>query len=115
MPETASATTPHIDPTQSLVETILSESPLGMSATARRLGTFRDGKATHPSTITRWATRGVQLPDGRLLKLEAVRVNGRLVTSWPAILRFIAAQQPPDSNGHRLETTPRTPGERRRA
>ena len=73
---------------------ILTEGPLGMSAAARLLGTFRDGKPTHPSTLVRWHHRGVTLPDGRTVRLEAVRINGRLVTSRAAVIRFVAAQQP---------------------
>jgi hypothetical protein len=86
--------TTHSPPvTPDLVEKILAEGPIGMSAAARRLGTFRDGKATHASTPTRWATVGVRLADGSILKLEAVRLNGRLVTSWQAVLRFVRTQQ----------------------
>ena len=76
-----------------LVERILSESPVGMSAGARLLGTFRGGKPTVPSTLTRWAMHGVTLPDGTVLKLEVIRLNGRLLTSKQALIRFIAAQQ----------------------
>lgn len=75
------------------VDRILSEGALGMSAAARLLGTFREGRPTHPSTVARWHRDGVTLADGRVIRLEAIRVNGRLVTSRGAIVRFIAAQQ----------------------
>jgi hypothetical protein len=88
-----------------LVERILAEGALGMSAIARLCGTFRGGAATHPSTPTRWATQGVRLADGRVVKLEAVKLNGRLISSKPALIRFIQAQQTTPPN----DTPPRSP------
>lgn len=84
------------------VNRILSEGALGMSAAARLLGTFRDGRPTHPSTVARWHRDGVTLADGRVIRLEAIRLNGRLVTSRAAIVRFVAAQQHPDQSAMRL-------------
>ncbi|MDB5314051.1 MAG: hypothetical protein JWO38_8253 [Gemmataceae bacterium] len=78
-----------------LVERILAEGPLGMSAIARLCGKYRNGAATHPSTPKRWHSKGVTLTDGRVIKLDAVRLNGRLVSSRAALLRFIRAQQNP--------------------
>jgi len=54
------------------------------------------GKANtlHPSTIVRWATRGV---GG--VKLETVRIGGMLYTSTEAISRFVAA-----ANNHSTHT-----------
>lgn len=75
------------------VERLLRESPIGLTQAANLCGTFRDGKVTHPATLTRWATKGVRLPDGRVLRLETMRLNGRLLTSRPALVRFIRAQQ----------------------
>jgi hypothetical protein len=104
-------------PATDLVDRILSEGPLGMSEAARRLGTIRGGTETHSSTPTRWATRGVRLADGTLLKLEAIRLNGRLATSWPAIVRFTAAQQdnPPAATHSTPASATRTASARRRA
>ena len=78
-----------------LVDQIMSEGPLGMSAIARLCRSFRGGVSTHPSTPPRWHTKGVVLADGRVGRLEAVRVNGRLISSRAALLRFIEAQQGP--------------------
>jgi hypothetical protein len=94
------------------IDRILTEQPIGMSEAARLLGTFRAGRPCHPSTIVRWCLSGVRLADGRQLRLEFVKVANRLVTSRPALLRFLAAQQ--DSNPEPVEP-PRSPGERRRA
>jgi hypothetical protein len=51
-----------------------------------------DGPGVDHSTTFRWATLGVKLPDGSRLKLEAVRVGGRWLTSNAAIARFVKAQ-----------------------
>ena len=80
------------DPTTQLVETIIAEGPIGMGPAARLLGTFQGGRACHPGTVTRWAVAGIR-HSGAVLKLEAVRVGGRLVTSRAAVVRFLAAQQ----------------------
>jgi hypothetical protein len=41
---------------------------------------------THPSTLMRWRTRGIQG-----IRLEAVRVGGHWMTSRQAIQRFVSA------------------------
>src|SRR5262249_3535714 len=78
-----------------LVSRLLEEGPIGMALAATAFGTFRDGRPTHPSTVARWAHRGVRLADGRVVRLERFRLNGRLCPSRPAIVRFIRAQQDP--------------------
>lgn len=83
------------EPVQDLIDRILSEGPVGMAAAARLYGTFRQDRPTHPSTPTRHALQGVRLPDGRVVRLETVRIAGRLVTSRAAVIRFLVAQQPP--------------------
>lgn len=95
---------------ETLVARILRETPIGMAVVARRLGRFRDDKPTHPRTPTRWARDGVLLADGTRLHLEAVILSGRLVTSWPAVERFIEAQQQPVSGP--AAPPVRSPGQR---
>lgn len=95
------------------IDRLLDEHPIGMSQAARLLGTFRGGRACHPSTVVRWCHPGVRLADGRQLRLEHLKVAGRLMTSRPALLRFLAAQQTPDSCPE--VEPPRTAAERRRA
>lgn len=50
-------------------------------------------------TIARWYSRGITLPGGRVLRLEAVRVGGRVMTTEAALFRFIEQQQdePPET------------------
>jgi hypothetical protein len=55
-------------------------------------GHGRESNPTHYSTPTRHGLKGVRLKDGRLLKLETIRVAGRLMTSRQAVLRFFEAQ-----------------------
>ena len=87
---------PHLfpRPADALVERLLGEGLISMSKAASLCGEFRGGKGTHPSTIVRWAARGVRLPGGSVLRLETVRLGGRLATSRAALARFVAAQQP---------------------
>lgn len=75
------------------VDRLTAEGLIGMVEAARLMGTFRNGKGTHPSTLIRWCLNGISLADGRLLKLESIRCSNRLLTSRPAVLRFLAAQQ----------------------
>lgn len=70
-----------------LVERLTSEGLISMREAAKLYG-----RTTHKSTATRHAVRGVKLPDGTVIRLEAIRVSGSLVTSRAAVLRFFAAQ-----------------------
>lgn len=96
----------------SLVQRLKTEGFKAFSALAEGLVSYRDDKRTHPSTLTRWATRGVKLAGGTVLKLEAVRINGRLVSSQQALIRFLEAQQ---DGGPKRTVPTRTPAERKRA
>ena len=87
MPTTASQTA------EQTIETLISEGPIGMAAAARLMGTFRGGKPTHPSTLTRHCLAGVKLQTGEVVRLEHFRAANRLMTTRPALLRFLAAQQ----------------------
>jgi hypothetical protein len=71
----------------------------------------REGRPLHQSTIFRWATRGIKLPSGEVLKLEAARVSGKMLTTLAALHRFLAAQQTAESQQMPVI---RTPGRRER-
>jgi hypothetical protein len=90
---------------------IIRESTLSLAEAAKRIPPFRPGRAVSVSCITRWILQGVRTPQGRL-RLEAVRIGGRWVTSLEALERFIAGQTP--NLADRLQL-PRTPAARRRA
>jgi hypothetical protein len=49
------------------------------------------------SCIFRWIADGVQSPDGSIVRLEAVRMGGRWLTSVEALHRFAEAQTPAPS------------------
>ncbi|MBY0514016.1 MAG: DUF1580 domain-containing protein [Gemmataceae bacterium] len=99
-------------PAPSLVQKILDEKPIGMAAAAALVGSFRRGRPTHCATVTRWCAKGVKRADGRVVRLESVRVGGRMVTSKAAVVRFLEAQQrepaaaPPQSDTGQLSPAP---------
>jgi hypothetical protein len=82
---------------ETLVERIVREGPISMAAASRFYGEARPGVPTHRATPSRHALRGIRLPDGSTLKLEAIRVNGALRTSRAAVIRFLERQQSPDA------------------
>jgi hypothetical protein len=94
---------------------IRSEQILSLPQAARRFPPFRQGRPVNPSTIWRWISNGVKLPDGRRVKLGAVRLSGRWLTSVEAIERFIAAQTPAPAGDTAPTPTPRTMRQRQRA
>jgi hypothetical protein len=73
---------------------ILAGAGLSISQASRRFPPYRENKPIAPSTVFRWMLNGVRLPDGSRVRLEAVRLGGRWLTSAPAIERFIARQTP---------------------
>jgi Protein of unknown function (DUF1580) len=93
---------------------IRSEQLLSLPQAARRFPPYRQDRPVNPSTVWRWISGGVKLPDGSRVKLGAVRLSGRWLTSVEAIERFIAAQTraPADNTADAL--TPRTPAKRQR-
>ena len=64
---------------------------LSLSAAGRLFPGHRGGKSVDPSTVFRWVTKGTRAPNGVSVKLEAVRVGVRWLTSRGAIARFVAA------------------------
>jgi Protein of unknown function (DUF1580) len=65
---------------------LLDEGLLYLSEIPRHLPSTLLGRRVHLSTVIRWRTRGV---GG--VRLEAVRLGGRWVTSREALARFTAA------------------------
>jgi hypothetical protein len=83
-----------------VVSQLMSESLIGLNAAARRLPPGRCGKPVTFSCVLRWVQQGVPGPDGERVKLEAVRLGGRWLTSLEALARFAARLTP------RLDTQP---------
>jgi hypothetical protein len=90
------------------------EKPIPLNTAAGLIPPARNGKKTHLSTLLRWITRGAKSPSGERVRLEAVRLGGRWMTSKEALQRFAERLTP------RLDTatepaTPRTLSQRQRA
>jgi hypothetical protein len=90
------------------------EKPIPLNTAASLIPPARNGKRTHLSTLLRWITAGARSPSGERVRLEAVRLGGRWMTSREALQRFAERLTP------RLDTaastaTPQTPGQRQHA
>jgi hypothetical protein len=90
-----------------------SEPPISLAAAARLIPPARKGKRTHLSTLLRWILTGAKAPDGTVVRLDAIRLGGRWMTSAAALQRFaeqltprLDSPAPPDV---------RTPTQRQRA
>jgi hypothetical protein len=90
-----------------------SETKIPLAVAAAETPPGRNGKRCHLSTFIRWITRGARGPHGTRVRLEAVRLGGRWLTSREALQRFAEALTP------RLDdepiAAPRTPAARERA
>jgi hypothetical protein len=91
---------------------LTAERPIPLAEAAEIVPPARSGKRTHFTTLLRWVLKGAKAPDGTLVRLEALRVGGRWMTSREALQRFALALTPRLDAGDR--PAPRTPGQRRR-
>jgi|SRR5262245_44824259 len=66
---------------------------IGASAVAKRFRSRRRNGPVTSNCVFRWMRYGARLPDGRVVRLEHVRVVGRYLTTHAAVDRFILAQQ----------------------
>jgi hypothetical protein len=83
------ATEPEVD----YIDRLMSEGLIVAQTASTYFAGFRGGKPCTPQTIYKWMRSGHKLRDGRRVRLEFVRVGGKMCTTRPAILRFIRAQQ----------------------
>jgi len=75
------------------------EEPIPLSDACRLVPPGRGGRRTHLSTLLRWILTGARAPDGTTLRLEAMRIGGRWMTSLAALQRFAEGLTPAlDSN-----------------
>jgi hypothetical protein len=70
------------------------ESILSLRDAARLLPPARLGRPVSFQCLLRWVLDGSRAPDGTLVRLEALRVGGRYVTSREALQRFAEALTP---------------------
>jgi len=61
---------------------------LNPTEAARSCPSFKSGKPCHPSKIVRLITKGSRLPDGTILRLDALRLGNQWVTSLEAIEEY---------------------------
>ena len=66
------------------------ETPINLTDVARMRPAGRGNRPTHFGTVLRWILNGVKTPNGRV-KLQAVRLRSKWVTSKEAVQRFTDA------------------------
>lgn len=92
---------------------LASETLLTLNQTAKRLPCGRQGRPMHMSAVLRWIISGLPGPNGRRVRLEALRVGGRWVSSEEALQRFAQRLTPRLEDDTTL--SPRTASQRERA
>ncbi len=80
---------------------------------ARVVPPSREDKAVTPSCVFRWVTEGVRVLGGGRVRLEAMKLAGRFISTPMALARFLEAQTPQASS----ESAPgqSSPGKRLKA
>lgn len=87
---------------------LLSERLISFAQAARLIPPSRQGRPVSPSCIWRWHRSGVKTPDGRIVRLEALKLVHRFVTTEEAVRRFIAGQQPDDQPASAVQPASQT-------
>jgi hypothetical protein len=93
---------------------VTGDDTLTLAEACRVLPRGRHGSRPHLSTVLRWILDGAPAPDGRRVRLAAVRIGGHWVTSRAALQEFARALTP-DLASDSQTSLPRTPGQRGRA
>src|SRR5215468_8961652 len=92
---------------------LLTEKLIPLLQVARNLPPSRSGRPVSFSCVFGWVRAGIPGPDGRRVRLEAVRVGGRWLTTEEALARWAGRLTPLlDSEP---APAPRTPTQRKRA
>jgi hypothetical protein len=68
---------------------ILTEEMKSLAEARQMLPRGRNGSLPHFSTLVRWITDGAKARDGSTVKLDAIRLGGRWITSKEALIRFM--------------------------
>jgi hypothetical protein len=88
------------------------ETVFSLREAAKVLPPARRGRPVSFQCVLRWVLDGTRAADGQLIKLEALRLGARWVTSRQALQRFAEALTP-QASGNQVPT--RTPRQRRKA
>lgn len=91
------------------------EQTLSLVQAAALLPPARQGRPVSPSCVFRWIKDGVRTPDGRTVRLEAVRLSGRWLTSREALQRFAEAQTPEFADSTPTNARPTVKAQKRAA
>src|SRR5262245_1381999 len=93
---------------------LLAQQLLSLSDVAKRIPSRRRNGHLSAQAVWRWASKGIRLTDGQIVKLRTVRIAGRYMTTASYVDEFIRAQQ-----SEPIESAPlperRTPSQRQRA
>lgn len=94
---------------------ITSESTLSLNQATKLLPAGRLGRPVSLGCVLRWILDGTKTSSGERVRLEALRLGGRWVTSREALQRFAEALTPSFDTPTAIPSTSRTPGRRQRA
>jgi hypothetical protein len=75
---------------EELAATLLSESLIPVGTLPSILPPSRSGRPLARAAVWRWLSKGLPGPDGTRVRLEAVRLGRRWMTSRQALARFMA-------------------------
>jgi len=70
---------------------VTNETLVNLTQAARMIPGRSGDKPLHRSTLHRWMTKGAKTADGRVVRLESVRVGGQRMTTQEALRRFLDA------------------------
>jgi hypothetical protein len=73
---------------------LATEQTFPLPEAARYLPKGRRGRPVHFTTLLRWVLDGVVSPAGDRVRLEALRLGSKWITSREALQRFVEAQTP---------------------
>jgi hypothetical protein len=91
------------------------ETALSLADIPKRLPRGRRGRPVHLSTPLRWILQGAKGPNGEVVRLEAVRLGGRWITTIEALNRFTRRLTPDLEAAAKRSGRARPPAARRRA
>lgn len=89
------------------------EATLSLPEAAKLIPVGRQGRPLNISTLLRWILSGAKAPDGEVVRLDAIRLGSRWITSKEALARF-SERLTPRMNAE-TQPKPRTPTQRQHA
>jgi hypothetical protein len=93
---------------------VTSDDTLTLAEACALLPRGRNGSKPHLSTLVRWIQHGAPARDGRRVRLSAVRIGAKWVTSRSALREFVESLTPRLSSDA-SQMLPSTPRQRQRA